>query len=37
MVFQIQLARRQDAVPLIRDYVVDAESGLQATRSMAAE
>jgi len=26
MVFQIQLARRQDAVPLTRDYLVEAES-----------
>ncbi len=37
MVFQIQLARRQDAAPLTRDYVVDAENGIQASRSMAAE
>jgi cyclopropane-fatty-acyl-phospholipid synthase len=37
MVFQIQIARRQDAVPLTRDYVVDAENGVVATRSMAAE
>ena len=28
MVFQIQLARRQDAVPLTRDYMVDAENGI---------
>ena len=28
MVFQIQIARRQDAVPLTRDYMVDAESGV---------
>jgi cyclopropane-fatty-acyl-phospholipid synthase len=25
VVFQIQLAKRQDAVPLIRDYMVDDE------------
>jgi hypothetical protein len=25
MVFQMQIARRQDAVPLIRDYVPDWE------------
>src|SRR5215813_1855360 len=37
MVFQIQLARRQDAVPLTRDYVVDAENGIQVGRPMAAE
>jgi cyclopropane-fatty-acyl-phospholipid synthase len=36
MVFQIQLARRQDAVPLTRDYVVDAERGIVVSRSMAA-
>jgi cyclopropane-fatty-acyl-phospholipid synthase len=37
MVFQIQIARKQDAVPLTRDYLIDAESGAGATRSMAAE
>jgi cyclopropane-fatty-acyl-phospholipid synthase len=37
MVFQIQLARRQDAVPLTRDYVFDAERGVPVARSMAAE
>jgi cyclopropane-fatty-acyl-phospholipid synthase len=37
MVFQIQLARRQDAVPLVRDYIVDAERGVTVPRSMAAE
>ena len=36
MVFQIQLARRQDAVPLTRDYIVDAERGVAVSRSMAA-
>ena len=37
MVFQIQIARRQDAVPLTRDYMVDAERGVGSNRSMAAE
>jgi cyclopropane-fatty-acyl-phospholipid synthase len=37
MVFQIQIARRQDAVPLTRNYVIDAENGVKVTRSMAAE
>src|SRR5438093_612518 len=42
MVFQIQIARNQDAVPLTRDYVNEAEngkvtSGPRATRSIAAE
>ena len=37
MVFQIQIARRQDAVPLTRDYMVDAERGVAVARSMAAE
>ena len=37
MVFQIQIARKQDAVPLTRDYMVDAERGVVAARSMAAE
>jgi cyclopropane-fatty-acyl-phospholipid synthase len=37
MVFQIQLARRQDVVPLTRDYMVDAERGVGRNRSMAAE
>jgi cyclopropane-fatty-acyl-phospholipid synthase len=36
MVFQIQLARRQDAVPLTRDYAFDAERGIAVSRSMAA-
>ena len=30
MVFQIQLAKRQDAVPLTRDYIVAAETKLRA-------
>ena len=37
MVFQLQLARRQDAVPYTRDYVLDAEKGVTVKRSMAAE
>jgi cyclopropane-fatty-acyl-phospholipid synthase len=37
MVFQIQIARRQDAVPLTRDYMIAAEQGLAGNRSMAAE
>jgi cyclopropane-fatty-acyl-phospholipid synthase len=37
MVFQIQIARRQDAVPLTRDYMVDAERGVVVARSLAAE
>ena len=28
MVFQIQIARRQDAVPLTRDYLIDAENAV---------
>jgi cyclopropane-fatty-acyl-phospholipid synthase len=37
MVFQLQIARRQDAVPLTRDYLLDAERGVALSRSMAAE
>jgi cyclopropane-fatty-acyl-phospholipid synthase len=37
MVFQLQIARKQDAVPLTRDYLVDAENGATTSRSMAAE
>jgi cyclopropane-fatty-acyl-phospholipid synthase len=39
MVFQIQIARRQDAVPLTRDYMIDAEREREkgVTRSIAAE
>jgi len=37
MVFQIQIARRQDAVPLTRDYMIAAENGIKVTRPMAAE
>ena len=36
MVFQMQIARRQDAAPLTRDYMIDRERG-EATSSMAAE
>ena len=31
MVFQMQIAKKQDAVPLTRDYMVDAENGTQVT------
>jgi len=37
MVFQLQIARKQDVVPLTRDYLVDAERGVALGRSMAAE
>ena len=37
MVFQIQIARHQEAVPLTRDYVLDAENGCAVQRSIAAE
>ena len=37
MVFQIQVARRPEAVPFTRDYMVDAERGVAGSRSMAAE
>jgi cyclopropane-fatty-acyl-phospholipid synthase len=37
MVFQIQLARRQDAVPLTRDYIGEAERAVTIPRPMAAE
>ena len=37
MVFQIQVARRQDAVPLSRDYIVDTERGGGVAHSVAAE
>ncbi|MGC8525676.1 class I SAM-dependent methyltransferase [Acidiphilium sp.] len=37
MVFQIQLARRQDAAPLTRDYMIDAERAAQSlSRSISA-
>jgi cyclopropane-fatty-acyl-phospholipid synthase len=29
MVFQIQLAKRQDAVPLTRDYILEREAELR--------
>ena len=37
MVFQIQITRRQDAVPLTRDYLIDAENAISVPSSMAAE
>jgi cyclopropane-fatty-acyl-phospholipid synthase len=37
MVFQIQLARRLDSVPLQRDYITDWERGQKAATSHAAE
>jgi cyclopropane-fatty-acyl-phospholipid synthase len=37
MVFQLQLARKQSAAPLTRDYMLDAEKGITVRRSMAAE
>jgi len=37
MVFQIQLARRMDAVPTQRDYIIDWERGQKTTASRAAE
>jgi cyclopropane-fatty-acyl-phospholipid synthase len=37
MVFQIQIARRIDDVPLTRDYILDTERGAGPARSMAAE
>jgi cyclopropane-fatty-acyl-phospholipid synthase len=37
MVFQIQIARRQDAVPLNRDYMIDTERGAAVGQSIAAE
>ena len=36
MVFQMQLARRQDAAPLVRDYVTDWERAHPATANLAA-
>ena len=36
-VFQIQVARRQEAVPLTRDYMIDAGREIPAARTMAAE
>ncbi len=37
MVFQMQLARRRDAVPLTRDYITDYERGQAKKTTMAAE
>ncbi|TCT05259.1 SAM-dependent methyltransferase [Aquabacter spiritensis] len=36
MIFQIQLAKRQEAVPLTRDYIVQAEERLRAAERRAA-
>ena len=36
MVFQMQLAKRQDAVPLTRDYIRDCERNARRTSSIAA-
>ncbi|WP_374574200.1 class I SAM-dependent methyltransferase [Phenylobacterium sp.] len=36
MVFQLQLARRGEAVPLTRDYIAEAERALEAPRRIAA-
>ena len=37
MVFQVQIARRQDAVPITRDYMLEVEKSLPARSSIAAE
>ena len=37
MVFQIQLAKRQDALPLTRDYMIEWERGRPELRIQAAE
>ena len=37
MVFQIQIARRQDAVPMTRDYMLEVERNLDTRKSIAAE
>jgi cyclopropane-fatty-acyl-phospholipid synthase len=37
MVFQLQVTKRQDAVPLTRDYITDWERGVLAEESQAAE
>ncbi len=37
MVFQLQIAKRQDAVPLTRDYISEWKRGLLAEGSQAAE
>jgi hypothetical protein len=37
MVVQIQIAKLQDAVPLTRDYMAEAERGDEKAPSMAAE
>ena len=33
MVFQIQLAKRQDAVPLTRDYILEREDALRRSEA----
>ena len=35
MVFQIQLAKRQDAVPLTRDYIAERETELRRLEAAA--
>ena len=37
MVFQVQIARRQDAVPITRDYMLEVERSLPQRSSIAAE
>src|SRR5260370_37687060 len=37
MVFQVQITRRQDAVPLTRDSLIEAENGISVPSSIAAE
>ena len=37
MVFQMQIARRQDAVPITRDYMLEVERSLPQRSSIAAE
>lgn len=37
MVFQVQIARRQDAVPITRDYMLEVERSLPERSSIAAE
>ena len=36
MVFQMQVSRRQEAVPLTRDYMVEFERSMQARSNAAA-
>jgi hypothetical protein len=37
MVFQLQLAKKQDAVPLTRNYIDDWERGFEDRKDRAAE